>query len=386
MKVLMTTDAVGGVFTYCVQLGASLASLSTQVLLASMGRRLSDAQRNEARVAGVSVIESDYRLEWMDDPWLDVERAGEWLLELEDRYQPDLVHVNGYAHAALPWRAPVLLVAHSCVCSWWRAVLEGAAPERYARYRASVSAGLRAARATVAPTAAMLRCLEQEYGTCGRGQVIHNGLDLAPLASAPKQPFVLSAGRVWDPAKNISLLAEAASGLDWPVYVAGDRVGPDDLQAPALPPLRALGFLPREELARWMQQAAIFALPARYEPFGLSILEAAAARCALVLGDIPSLRELWTGAAVFVDPRDPAALRGALAELTRNGARCASLGDLARERAERYGAAAMAQRYADLYRSLLHAGAPRAASSRLSPERSAPSSPAPLHPDLELTP
>ncbi len=32
-------------------------------------------------------------------------------------------------------------------------------------------------------------------------------------------------------------------------------------------------------------------LPARYEPFGLSVLEAALSGCALVLGDIPSLRE-----------------------------------------------------------------------------------------------
>jgi glycogen synthase len=399
MKVLMTTDAVGGVFTYCIQLGASLAPLGTQVVLASMGRRLSTGQQREARAAGISVLESDYQLEWMDDPWLDVAQAGEWLLELERRHRPDVVHVNGYAHAALPWRAPVLLVAHSCVCSWWRAVLADTAPERYARYRAAVGAGLRAARATVAPTQAMLRCLEQEYGTCGRSHVIYNGIaqgdahdglahggtDGAHAACAPKQPFVLSAGRVWDPAKNIARLAGAASSLDWPVYVAGDALGPDGLEAPALPHCRALGFLQREELAGWMERAAIFALPARYEPFGLAILEAAAARCALVLGDIPSLRELWSGAAVFVDPGDTGALSRALAELTQDPTRCARLGGLARQRAQLYGAAEMAERYADLYHSLCCAGGPRPASAKLRHELSASSSP-PSRPDLELTP
>ena len=47
-------------------------------------------------------------------------------------------------------------------------------------------------------------------------------------------------------------------------------------------------------------EAAIFAAPAHYEPFGLGILEAAASGCALVLGDIASLRENWDGAAVFL--------------------------------------------------------------------------------------
>jgi glycogen synthase len=232
----------------------------------------------------------------------------------------------------------------------------------------------------------MLRCLEQEYGTCGRGQVIYNGLDAAPIASASKQPFVLSAGRLWDPAKNIAQLAAAARDLAWPVYVAGDTVGPEGHGGFALPGLRRLGLLPRQELAGWMERAAIFALPARYEPFGLSILEAAAARCALVLGDIPSLRELWAGAALFVDPRDPAALHGTLAELTQDSARCAQLGSLARERSRRYAAPAMARRYADLYRSSCRAA--EAMHSGLDGEprsftlASAPS----FHLDPELTP
>jgi glycogen synthase len=352
MKVLMTTDAVGGIFSYSVQLAESLAPLGVQVVLATMGRRLSPAQRAEAVAAGAQVVESDYQLEWMDEPWQDVERAGDWLLALERDARPDLVQVNGYAHAALPWRAPALVVAHSCVCSWWRAVLGEQAPVRYERYRAAVSRGLAAAECTVAPTAAMLRSLEEEYGPLSNGLVIHNGMRLAPSAPAHKEAFVLSAGRLWDPAKNIAELEHAAAGIGWPVCVAGDRTGPDGREAPALIHLKTLGFLSREELDRLLSRAAIFALPARYEPFGLSILEAAAARCALVLGDIPSLRELWDGAAEFVDPSDSAALASTLAALVRDPARRMRLGRAARYRAERYGAARMAQRYLDLYGSL----------------------------------
>ena len=64
----------------------------------------------------------------------------------------------------------------------------------------------------------------------------------------------------------------------------------------------------RRAIADWYARASIYALPARYEPFGLSALEAALSGCALVLGDIPSLREVWGDAALFVAPDDTDAL------------------------------------------------------------------------------
>jgi glycogen synthase len=357
MKVLMTTDGAGGVLTYCVQLSTALQREGVDVVMASMGPPLSAGQRRDVRASGARVIEGNYRLEWMDDPWQDVERAAEWLLELEREHAPDVIHLNGFVHAALPWRAPVVLVAHSCVCSWWSAVLKERAPERYLRYRAEVSRGLAAALVTVAPTAAMLRCLVEQYGdTPGSPRsrlVIHNGIQLPARPARAKEPFILSAGRLWDRAKNIAQLERAAAGLDWPVFVAGDTAGPDGRDVPSLSHVVALGLLGRDELAGWMERASIFALPAMYEPFGLSILEAAAAGCALVLGDIPSLREVWGGAAVYVDPSSPAELRGALEHLTRHPVERSRFGQAAIERAQRYGAETMADRYLVLYRSLI---------------------------------
>lgn len=352
MNILMTTDAVGGVFSYCVQLALALRGANVRVALASMGRRLSEAQRAEVHQAGAELFESDYQLEWMDDPWRDVEHAGDWLLGLEQRFVPDVIHVNGYAHAALPWRAPALLVAHSCVCSWWRAVLGEPAPERYARYRAEVARGLLAAQVSVAPTAAMLRSLTREYGAVRSSLVIPNGVAQPTSAPVAKQPFVLAAGRVWDPAKNIELLERAASTLSVPVLVAGDVADPGGRALTSFCNVRLLGSLPRAELSSWMSRAAIFAAPALYEPFGLAILEAASAGCALVLGDIPSLRELWGDAAVYVDPRDMSELGRALEHLSSDHAQRGALGALAARRARRYGADVMAERYLALYRSL----------------------------------
>jgi glycogen synthase len=353
MKVLMTTDAIGGVFLHSVQLAAALRREGVDVTLASMGKRLSNRQRDEVAAAGAELQESEYRLEWMDDPWPDVERAGEWLLELERELCPDVVHINGYAHASLPWRAPALISAHSCVCSWWRAMRAEPAPERYARYRAEVSRGLAAAACTVAPTAAMLRGLTAEYGTLRRSVVIHDGTATAAGTPVPKQAFVLSVGKVWDRSKNIEALDAAAAELAVPVFVAGSLAGSDASAPATFPHVRLLGALRRPQLAQWMQDAAIYAAPALYEPFGASILEAAAAGCTLVLGNIPSLRELWGGAAVFVDPKDAHALARAIEQLLEDGARCQALGARAAARARTYGAELMALRYVSLYRSLL---------------------------------
>jgi glycosyltransferase involved in cell wall biosynthesis len=102
-----------------------------------------------------------------------------------------------------------------------------------------------------------------------------------------------------------------------------------------------------------MARASIYAMPARYEPFGLSILEAGLSGCALVLGDIPSLREHWDGAAAFVAPDDRGALRRAIGRLIDSPARRAELGRRARERGHEFTVGRMVDAYQRLYHGLL---------------------------------
>lgn len=52
-------------------------------------------RRSAARVPELRLPESSFRLEWMEDPWRAVAQAGDWLLALEERERPDVVHVNG---------------------------------------------------------------------------------------------------------------------------------------------------------------------------------------------------------------------------------------------------------------------------------------------------
>ena len=107
--VLMTADTVGGVWTYAMELSRELAQHDVNVVLATTGRLATEEQRRTARaIPGLTLLETDYKLEWQEDPWQDVAAAGTWLLNIEEAIRPDLVHLNGYVHAALPcvWRVP----------------------------------------------------------------------------------------------------------------------------------------------------------------------------------------------------------------------------------------------------------------------------------------
>lgn len=356
-RILMTADAVGGVWRYAIDLGRGLAAADIHTTLAVMGPPPTRDQRAEADAAGLDIADRPYRLEWMDDPWDDVERAGAWLLELERQLRPALVHLNGYAHAVLPWRSPVVVVAHSCVRSWWRAVRRETPPPHVNRYTAAVSAGLGAAHIVVAPTVAMAAALKAEYGAPLTVCTIPNGHRSTRSASGPGQPavektdIVFAAGRVWDEGKNIAALCDVAASLRWPVYVAGEMQSPDGTRC-GPPGAHLLGRLSPGDLAGWFRQVSIYALPARYEPFGLSILEAAAAGCALVLGNIPSLRENWGGAAIFVSPDDRAGLAGALNRLIDRPDERADLGRRAVERASAFTIDRTVDRYVQLYQAL----------------------------------
>jgi glycosyltransferase involved in cell wall biosynthesis len=86
-------------------------------------------------------------------------------------------------------------------------------------------------------------------------------------------------------------------------------------------------------LAEYQSAASIYVAPALYEPFGLTVLEAALSGCALVLSDIPSFRENWSGAALLIPTND-------------QDQWCTTLNHLINERDARLALARLAQRRA----------------------------------------
>ena len=362
-RILMTADAVGGVWQYATQLAARFVQNGAPVMLATMGPAPSASQRAEAAAAGVVLRTSDFALEWMPDAWRDVDQAGVWLLELAREFSPDVVHLNGYCHASLPWDVPVAVVAHSCVCSWWQGVHGHPPPAEWRQYTTRVARGLAAADTIVTPSHAMKRALVKFYGVGGNARVIPNGREQVPISARPKEPLIFAAGRVWDPAKNLVMLGALSQEVPWPVVIAGQTSG-SGVTAPAVSGATCLGPVSTQDVAAWMQRAAIYAFPARYEPFGLSVLEAALAGCALVLGDIASLRENWDGVAYFVRPDDREGLRSAVCRLIDDADQRHAMGAAARRRAERFSASTQATAYDSLYKEMIATHGRTAHSSR----------------------
>jgi len=346
--VLMSVDAVGGVWSYALTLCAALPEF--RFVLAIMGPPASTAQRAAAaRLGNVVLEETPYRLEWMEGAAADLSAGRQWLAALARRHGADLIHINGYAHARITADRPVLVAAHSDVLSWWQAVHCEAAPPEWDGYRDEVAAGLAAAGRIAAPSRAVLDDLATHYGFArDDALVIRNGIDLAAYRPAAKRRVVMTAGRMWDAAKNLALLDEVAASLPWPVEIAGPAANPEGGTI-SCEAARLIGVLSPAEMAVRLGRAAIFAAPARYEPFGLGILEAAASGCALVLGDIPSLRENWEGAAVFVAPGDAVGWRTALRDLIEDEGDRELWAFAAQQRARGFSREAMAAHYAALY-------------------------------------
>src|SRR5690606_19491304 len=74
--------------------------------------------------------------------------------------------------------------------------------------------------------------------------------------------------------------------------------------------------------------------------------------CTLILGDIPSLREVWADAAIYVSPDAPGALADAVNDLIAHPPQRKALAEAARVRAAMYTPGRMAGQYLDVYRAL----------------------------------
>ena len=352
-KILMTAGCVGGVWTYALDLCAGLALHDVEVTLFVSGGTLSPEMMLPAMgIPNLTIVRNELKLEWMEDSAADVAETNAILRELEAEIRPDIVHVNGYANAAAGFEAPVVVAAHGCVETWWRACRGTSMPSEWAAYRRGMRAGLAAASCVVSPTHAHLQAFIAAHGRPAAARVIHNGRDAYAFGpAARKSAHALACGRFADDAKNLAVLREVASqGV--PILVAGDA-GESGTDGPQW--MTHLGRIEQAAIARQMAEATVFVSPSIYEPFGLAVLEAALSGCALVVSDIETMHELWEGAAMFVDPRDPDAIASAVVPLLANPDLAVRAGHAARRRAERYSIAAMTEGYLSLYADLYEA-------------------------------
>lgn len=356
LRVLVTADAVGGVWQYSVDLARGLAGLGVDMVLAVMGPAPSEEQSRAAQaVPGLTLVDTGLALDWLAEDGAALRRAGEGIKRLADTHRADLIQLNTAALAAeTEFEVPVVAVHHSCVATWWEQVQGSDLPEDFAWRTVLVGAGLHAADAVVTPTAAFGEMVRRRYGLPQAPRTVHNGRTPLTLPDSAPHDFVFTAGRLWDEGKNLGTLDGAAANLAVPMRAAGPLEGPNGA-AVMFDNIHCLGNLEEEALARWLSARPVFVSAALYEPFGLAVLEAAAAGCPLILSDIPTFRELWHDVAVFVPPRDEEGFTRAIASLVGDDFERAVMGRAARERAARFTPDAMAAQMASIYRSLLPA-------------------------------
>jgi glycosyltransferase involved in cell wall biosynthesis len=355
MKILLTTDNIGGTWTFAVELSRALCEQNVSVALATMGWPLNPEQRKEiSQVKSVDLYESHYKAEWMDHPWTDIERAGAWLLEIEQKTHPDVVHLTSYSLADLAWNVPVVITGLGCMISRWQATQTTPTPENYTMYREKVRRGLVAASQVVTSTHAALAALNYFYGPLNKGTVIPHGRDSALFRPQPKEPVVFASGRLCDPTKNLGILKSVAPKISWPISIAGDHRPPSEktLDDRNLQ-IQMLGLLNVSQFADYLARASIFVLPALYDPFGFTPLEAALAGCAMVLSDLPTLRETWDKSALFVKPNDPDAIAQAINTFIEDPELLQQYADRASLIAMEFTPQAMARAYMNVYQEIL---------------------------------
>src|SRR5215471_4619275 len=367
MHILVTTDTVGGVWTYTRELVTGLLGRGVRVTLVSFGDIPTAGQSGwmeELRDRGNTAADFTYfptafRLEWMREAPADMEASAEYLLGVIREYRPDLLHLNQFYYGALDSALPRVVVAHSDVVSWWMSVYGQKPPSSswLTWYRESVSRGLAQATQVVAPSHWMLDQIECHYGKPSAGCVIHNGRTPALFnPHVSKEEKIVTVGRRWDAGKNADLLL--SEEMPAPVTIVGSERHPEGhregwQEKPAPPNIQLQPHQDERQMVQLLGRASIYAATSKYEPFGLAPLEAALSRCAIVASDIPSLHELWQGSALFFRNDDAADLRRVLDRLVRDRALCRSSGNLAYARARRqFTADRMVENYMTLYQAL----------------------------------
>jgi glycosyltransferase involved in cell wall biosynthesis len=309
-RLFVSTDAVGGVWRYSMELCSAWSASGLTTTLAVVGPNPTDAQRREAAaIPRLDLIETGLPLDWTARHAATLEEAAHALAGMAESCGADSVHLHAPAFVGeARWHTPAVAVIHSCLLTWWHAMREAPAPPEFSASIGATAKGLRTAGAVIAPSRAFANAVRSAYRLSRSVAVVHNGRRPMALPDRVRESGVFAAGRLWDDAKNIRMLDSAAAGLAAHVGAAGALAAPGDRPV-RLSHIRHAGVLNEVELASHLAGNSVFAGLSLYEPFGLSVLEAAQSGMALVLADIPVFRELWDGAAIFVDGRDVDSIR-----------------------------------------------------------------------------
>ncbi len=198
-----------------------------------------------------------------------------------------------------------------------------------------LSSSARRSQALIAVSNATRDDLKHFYGV--DAMVIHHGVEAEFFDIAARRDprdYLLCVSTL-HPHKNLERLLRVHAAMpDAPeLVVVGLRgFAAKRIESAANGRVRFTGWIPRSELYDLFRCARAFVYPSTFEGFGMPVLEALAAGVPVACSDIPPLREIAGGAAMFFDPASDEELRSAIERVTTAPA----LTSQAREHAARF--------------------------------------------------
>ena len=267
-------------------------------------------------------------------------------------------HLLHEPHYVLPpaTRCRSVVTIHDCIHLMFPQYLPGRLAHVYARMSmwSAVHKSDRILTVSEASKRDILRFFDVDDG---KVDVIYNAIDERFLRPPDPErmdqvkqryqldhPFLLYVGNI-KPHKNLERLIDAfgrvrAAGLDnLRLMIIGDEIS----KYPALRQavhrhrldkyVRFLGFQPYDTLSPFYHLARAFVFPSLYEGFGLPPLEAMACGTPVVTSNVSSLPEIAGGAAILVDPYEPASIAEGIARAVSDETLRAELIERGRARA-----------------------------------------------------
>ncbi|PSP90568.1 hypothetical protein BRC90_01270 [Halobacteriales archaeon QS_4_69_34] len=194
--------------------------------------------------------------------------------------------------------------------------------------------------------------------------VVHHGINDRYRVNDPPQttdPFVLHVSLA-SKRKNPEAVVEAARRLDVPFVVGGSGWDEYFQNVEKTDNVERLGYVTEDELIDLYHEAAVFYFPTLHEGFGLPVLEAMAAGCAVVASDVYAVPEVAGDTAVLHGPTDVDGHVEAIERLLDDHGQRYELAARAIDRSQQFSWKKTAHETTEVYRSVLNGETSRVSS------------------------